>query len=291
MNKVKKTYIILWSLFLLISLILIFTLPSIWTYYNGFSSETLKSLGVSNEAMATLTKSLNIVDGILPKSLGVGGIVKVASSYITGYVPADFPENNLPVKFWGAVVFLLFSYGFNLWTVMNAIKNTKTNEDAFFNIPIVAQSIVCLLASIAVSLYMVINDKIYYVMAVIIYILLIIIMIIIYNGTDLLKSHIKGIDEENKTNKFFIDDLKTKCELLINKIKDDNSKKLINKLLEEAKYSISISNDKAKNVETNINYIMEEISKKIETNENENITNEINKVLSLLKDRNILAKK
>ena len=291
MNKLKKTYVILWSLFLVISLLLIFTLPSIMVYYNGFSSATLQSLGVSNEAIEILSKSLDVIDGVLPKNLGAIDIVKIAASYITGYVPADFPANNLPVKFWGAVAFLIVSYAYNLWIVLSTLDKTKKNDDAFFNTPIILQSIICLVASIAVSLFMVINDNIYYVVAVIIYILLIIITVMLFHSTDLLKSHIKGIDDDNKSRKHFIDELKTECELLMNKIKDEESKEAIKKFYDEVKYSVSMSNGKTMDVEQKILNTVNEIKQKLDGNSSNDLTNEINNLVSLLKERNILAKK
>ena len=291
MNKLKKTYVILWSLFLVISLLLIFTLPSIIVYYNGFSSAALQSLGVSNEALAIFSKSLDLIDGVLPKNLKAIDIVKIAASYITGYVPADFPSNNLPVKFWGAVVFLIISYVYNLRIVLSTFDKTKKNDDAFFNAPIIIQSIICLVTSIAVSLFMVINDNIYYVVAVIIYILIIIITIMIFHSTDLLKNHIKGIDEDNRVRKQFIDELETECELLMNKIKDDRSKEAFKKFCEEVKYSVTTSNEKTANVEQKIFNIIDEIKQKLDGNLSTNLTNEIENLLSLLKERNILAKK
>lgn len=291
MNKVKKTYIILWSLLLVISLLLIFTLPSIMVYYNGFSSAALQSLGASNEALAILSKSLDVIDGVLPKNLGALDIIKIASSYITGYVPADFPANNLPVKFWGSVVFLLISYIHNLWIVLSTLKKTKENDDIFFNTPVILQSIICLIVSIVVTLLMVINDSIYYIVAIIIYIFIIIITIMLFHSTDFLISHIKGIDEENKSRKQFIDELKVECEVLLHKIKDEDSKELIKKLYEEAKYSVSMSNEKTSDVEKNILNLIAGIKQKLDGDLSTNLTNEIENLLSLLKERNILAKK
>lgn len=290
MNKIKRTYIILWGILFFISIGLAVTLPSIWIYYNGFKGISLNDLGISNEVVSSLIKGINIADSILPKNLGVTNVAKLALSYMTSYVPKDFPQNNLPVKFWGSIVFIVIIFFENLLIVLSTLKKIKTNDDALFNIPIISQSVVFLIGSVALALFMVVNDKIYYMMAIVLYVLVIAISIFVFYGLDALSSHIKGVDEENNIRTRFIKDMTKGIEILINNSDNPDSINALRKVKDELRYSVSTSNEKSKDVENRIESIYFDIKDKVNENKNNDIAADAEKILKLIKERNIICK-
>ena len=290
MNKIKRTYIILWVILFALSILLVVTLPSMWIYYNGFKGVSLSDLGISNEVVNSLTKGINIADNILPKSLGVTNVAKLALSYMTSYVPQDFPQNNLPVKFWGSVVFVVIVFLENLYIVLSTLKKIKTNDDAIFNIPIISQSLVFLVASVALALFVVVNDKVYYIVAIVLYVLAIAISIFLFSGLDTLSSHIKGVDEENSARTQFIKDMVKNIDVLMINIDNEKSIEALKKVKEELKYSVSISNEKTKDVENRIEIIYTDIKNHIDENSHCDVTTDAEKIIKLIKERNIICK-
>ena len=291
MKKGEKIYIVLWVLLLIVSLILVFTLPSIWMYYTGFINIKPGDIGIPQEVVDILTRGINIVDNVFPNHLKVTDIAKMALSYMTAYVPADFPENNLPVKFWATVVFLVLMFIGNLVIVLYSLRKIKTEDDAFFNIPIIGQSIFCLIVSVAISLMCVISDKIYYVMAIVAYIILIIISLFIFFGVTLLKDYISGVKTENKGKKQFLKEVQIELELLVNKLKNKDCIDKLLKLNEEIKYYDSVSNTNLIDIENKIKNEIANINTLISEDNNKDIGVQIDKLTSMLNERNILCKK
>jgi hypothetical protein len=290
MLKIKRTYIILWVILFILSVVLVATLPSIWIYYNGFNGVSLKDLGFSNEVVESLTKGISIAENILPKNLGIVNAAKLALSYMTAYVPKDFPANNLPVKFWGSIVFVVIVFIENLYIVLSTLKRIKTSDDALFNIPIISQSIVFMVGSVSIALVIVINDKIYYVAAIALYGVVLALSVIVFFGLDALSAHIKGIDDENSVRTSFVKDMIKNFDVLIVSSSNPNSVDALRKVKEELKYSISPSNEKTKEVENKIEIIYVNMKQEVDNDENADITVYAEKVTKLIKERNIICK-
>ena len=290
MKKIMRTYIIIWAMLLIISLILIFALPSIWIYYTGFINIKPQDIGIPNEAVAIITKGINIADNLLPKHLRVADIAKMALSYMTAYVPADFPENNLPVKFWGSVIFVVFLYIENLIITIKTLKKIQNTEDAFYNIPIIGQSVFCLIVGVAVALLVVINDKIYYVMAIVAYLILIMISLLILLGISTIKDYIYGVDVENKTKTQLIKDIKQQSEIVYSLIYDEESKEKLKKFIDEVNYSSKASKENTIGIENNILDEINLLKSKIKENSQTSYAKEIDRLFTMLNQRNILAK-
>lgn len=290
MKKIMRTYIIIWAMLLIISLILIFALPSIWIYYTGFINIKPQDIGIPNEAVAIITKGINIADNLLPKHLRVADIAKMALSYMTAYVPADFPENNLPVKFWGSVIFVVFLYIENLIITIKTLKKIQTTEDAYYNIPIIGQSIFCLIVGVAIALLVVINDKIYYVMAIVAYLILIMISLLILLGVSTVKDYIYGIDVENKAKTLFIKEIKQQSEILYNMLDSNECKKKLKMFIDEVNYSTKTSNKNTFEIEKNILEEIKSLKLKIKENNEISILKEIDELFKMLNERNILVK-
>lgn len=278
MKNVKKTYFIFWVGLLIITMILLFTLPSICLFYDI-------------DSLNALIGKTNILNNINIGGLSPAKLMPLMQSYFGVYVPNDFPNNNLPVKFWASFAFILIMYIENIVVVNNTLNKIKTNNDAFFNIPIIAQSVVILLVTTVASLLCVIENKIYYVLVLVIYIIVFIVSLIVFFSSNALKEHISNVDKETKIKRKFMDDLITDVEIILNNVKNNDSNKKLKKLLEEIKYSDSMTNDGLVNIENEISLVFSKIKDNIGSDNNANIVSDVENMLSLIKERNILCKK
>lgn len=278
MKNIKKTYLIFWISLLAITLILFFTLPSICLFYD------IDSLNSLIDKACTLS-------GISVGGFSITKLPTLMKSFYGVYVPNDFPNNNMPVKIWATFIFILIMYIENIVIVNKTLDKIKKNDDAFFNVPIILQSVIIMIVTTFISLLCVINNNIYYVLVIVVYIIVFIVSLLVFFSANTVKEHIESVDKENKGKKKFIDDLKINVEILLNNINDKNSTIMLNKLLEEIKYSVSVSNDRTAEIESKILSEISNLKQKIETDSNVNVESEIDKLLKLLNERNILAKR
>lgn len=278
MNKVKKTYLIFWISLLAITLILFFTLPSICLYYD---------IGSLN----SLIDKVGALKGINIGGFSIAKLPVLIKSYFGVYIPSDFPNNNMPAKIAATFVFILVMYITNLIIVNKTLDKIKKYDDAFFNMPIILQSVIIMIVTTFASLICVINNNIYYVLVIVIYLIVFIVSLLVFFSANIVKGQIVSVDKENKEKKGFTGDIKTEMEILMNNVKDKTSREKLSKLIEEIKYSVSVSNEKTIGVESKILSEIANIKKEIELNENAYIVNDIDKILNLVNERNILAKK
>lgn len=277
MKSTKKTYFIFWISLLVITLILFFTLPSICLFYDI-------------DSLNALIDKVGALNGISVGGFSITKLPALIKSYYGVYVPNDFPNNNMPVKIWATFIFIIVMYIENLVIVSKTLDKIKKDDDTFFNIPIILQSVIIMIVTTFVSLLCVINNNFYYVLVIVVYIIVFIVSLLIFFSTNTVKEHIVSVEKENKSKKKFIDDLKTECEILLNKIKNDASNDKLKKFTEEVRYSISVSNEITQNVENKMLNIIDELKQKIDMDENVDISNDIDKLNKLLKERNMLAK-
>ena len=278
MKSIKKTYFIFWIALLIITMILFFTLPSICLFYDI-------------ESLNSLISKVGSLSGIGVGGFSVAKLPTLMKSYFGVYVPSDFPNNNMPVKIGATFIFIVLMYIENYVIVNKTLDRIKKEDDAFFNIPIIMQSIIIMVATTFVSLLCVINNNIYYVLVIVIYLIVFIISLLIFFSVNTVKEHIVSVENENKSKKRFIEDLNTDIEILLNNVSDENSKNKLKKLLEEIKYSVVVSNDKLAEVETKIHEKLSNIKVTVEENSNLDMSKELDNIIKLINERNILARK
>ena len=278
MKNIKKTYLIFWISLLVITLIIFFTLPSICLFYD---IDSLNSL-------------IDKVGGLSGISVGGFSITKLPTlmkSFYGVYVPSDFPNNNMPVKIWATFIFIVVMYIENIIIVEKTLDKIKNEDDAFFNIPIIMQSAIIMIVTTFVSLLCVINNNIYYVLVIVAYCIVFIVSLLIFMGVNTIKEQVVSVERENKEKKKFIDDLKTELDILLNNINDKTSNDKLKTILEEVKYSASISNDKTIDVESKITNEVLNVKQIIEVDSNADVSEKMDKILKLISERNLLAKK
>lgn len=277
MKNIKKTYLIFWMSLLIITLILFFTLPSICLFYDI-------------DSLNSLIDKVGALSGINIGGFSLTKLPTLIKSYYGVYVPGDFPNNNMPVKIWSTFIFIIVMYIENFVIVYKTLDKIKKEDDAFFNVPIILQSVIIMIATTLVSLLCVINNNIYYVLVIVIYTIVFILSLLIFFSSNTVKDHILNVDRENKNKKKFIDDLKIDVEVLLKKVNDRDSNAKLKKVLEEIKYSVSVSNEKTLEVEKIILNNITDIKQKINNDSNANIVSEIATLSNNLNERNILAK-
>lgn len=278
MKNIKKTYLIFWIALLVITMVLFFTLPSVCLYYD----------------IGSLNSLIDKIGGLSEISIGGFSLRKLPTlvkTYFGVYVPSDFPNNNMPVKIWATFVFIVVMYIENLVIVSKALDKIKEEDDAFFNVPIIMQSIIVMVVTTFISLLCVIKNNIYYVLVIVIYIIVFIISLLLFFSTNTVKEQLKNVEKTNKIRKKFIDDIKSDVSILIPNVNDKASNNRLNKLLDEIKYSVSVSNDKTMEIEEKILNEISNIKGKVSENNNIDITSEIDEILKLINERNIQAKR
>lgn len=160
----------------------------------------------------------------------------------------------------------------------------------FYNISLIKVSYICLIISFIIGLICMLISFIPYWVSLIVCITILATNIYAVVKATVVIDEIERIDEKVITNTLFIKNLTIDAQTLLSSTTSDTTKKECKKVYEAIRYSDPISHEELSTIENQIKEKFEELTKAVNSNEDDKIVEITNEIIVLINNRNSKCK-
>ena len=225
------------------------------------------------------------------KKTQIRGIVVLAAVLAAYLVLALVIPFNRSPGFWLGFTFGIIAIVVSAAGFIIAFKSSETVKSKFYGFPIAVIACIYLIAQLVVSfILMGVGFMIPMWIGLIICVLLFIAAVIGLVAADVSRDEIERIDEAQKVDTENMIALRSKAGALVGLCKDDETKKLIQKLSDEFRFGDPVSNYAVKGIESELDVMLGEIQKAVLDGNGEAVADLCGRAGAQLTERNRLCK-